>query len=382
MKKAFFTLLFLSLIPVYGHSVTADDNYHSGLTAYQAGKWGEAISYLEGATQLNPNYWEAFQLLGYSYYRINDTPNCIQNCESSLKIHPNNPTLQAFLDKLKTRNLPAPSVDNLQNNFPNSVPSKAIFQSASVNPNPYNNPNQSTITTNKGFKPGFGIAIGGGYSTVSFTDWNNEISNELAHPTTLSGTYDLTSSGGTVSDGFNIDLDLRYKFSPMFMAGLDIEYLDAPSELSVELSQTNGSGTYDLTEDTTLTFSTIYVGPSVYFCIPDSIFRIGGGIGYFTLFNASSNFSKDLATTGSYGAQDITTNGINNLAGSSIAGKVSLGMDCFLDSKMSIGVDIGYRFATITQVTSNGSPLKKLDGTDVALDFSGVFSILSVGFWP
>jgi hypothetical protein len=112
MKKILFAFLVLSVFPVFGNAMTADEYYHNGLTSYQAGKWGEAISYLEGAIQENFNHWQAYQLLGYSYYRINDTQKSIQNCEASLKINPNNPALQTFVDKLKAQNIPAPAIQS------------------------------------------------------------------------------------------------------------------------------------------------------------------------------------------------------------------------------------------------------------------------------
>jgi tetratricopeptide (TPR) repeat protein len=110
MKKTFLALLFWVLIPICGYAATADEYYHAGYTDYQAGKWGEAISYFEGAVQLNPNHWQAYQLLAYSYYRTNDIQKCIQNGDACLKINPNNPTLQNFIDKLKAQNLPAPLI--------------------------------------------------------------------------------------------------------------------------------------------------------------------------------------------------------------------------------------------------------------------------------
>ena len=93
-----------------GDSATADQYYHAGLVSYQGTKWGEAISYLKATVQINPNYWRAFQLLAYAYYQLNDTQDCIQSCDASLQINPNNPSLQKFDDKLKTQNLTPPPI--------------------------------------------------------------------------------------------------------------------------------------------------------------------------------------------------------------------------------------------------------------------------------
>jgi hypothetical protein len=127
-KYLFLTLALLSFLAfnVSGSfAESADDYYHSGLTDYQAGKWEEAVSYLVGAVQQNPNYWQAYQLLAYSYYHLNDIPKCIQNGEASLQINATNPTLQTFVDKLKTQNMSAPSVDAPENNSAVASPIEA-----------------------------------------------------------------------------------------------------------------------------------------------------------------------------------------------------------------------------------------------------------------
>jgi hypothetical protein len=150
MKKSLFAFVVLSVFPVFGYAMTADEYYHKGLTSYEAGKWGEAISYLEGAIQDNFNHWQAYQLLGYSYYRINEPQKSIQNCEASLKINPNNPTLQTFVDKLKAQNIPAPAIQSGGANAPAlpALPPQMTNQyQASVVPIPTLRPAETTVNS-------------------------------------------------------------------------------------------------------------------------------------------------------------------------------------------------------------------------------------------
>ncbi len=104
MKSALIGFLVLISWPKVVRGQTASDYYHEGLTEYQAGNWINSISYLEGAIQQNPNFWQAYQLIGYSYYGMKEIEKSIHCCKASLHIHPDNPTLQGFVDKLRARN--------------------------------------------------------------------------------------------------------------------------------------------------------------------------------------------------------------------------------------------------------------------------------------
>jgi hypothetical protein len=108
MKKFLAVVLISFLSPIYGHALDADDYYGQGYTEYQAGNWQAAVGNLKGAIGEDPNDWQAYELLGYSYYRLNDIKQCLHNCKISLRIHPNNPTLQNFVDSFNTQSTPSP----------------------------------------------------------------------------------------------------------------------------------------------------------------------------------------------------------------------------------------------------------------------------------
>ena len=87
--------------PDPGNPVLAKKYFEAGNSDYKAGNYPEAISYLNAAVKLYTNYWQAYQLLAFCYYKQNDVQNCMVNCDLSLGINPDNASLKGFDDKLK-----------------------------------------------------------------------------------------------------------------------------------------------------------------------------------------------------------------------------------------------------------------------------------------
>ncbi|HET9870256.1 MAG TPA: tetratricopeptide repeat protein, partial [bacterium] len=105
------TLFFLAAFPVLSFAVTAEDYYNAGNQLYQQGKLDQALQYYQAATQLDPNDWQAYQLIGYCYYTQKNNPLALQAMDKSLQINPNNPSLKQFADQLRasTPGAPAPA---------------------------------------------------------------------------------------------------------------------------------------------------------------------------------------------------------------------------------------------------------------------------------
>lgn len=80
------------------YSFTAEDAYQAGLALYKEGQYPQAIVQLQEATRLNPLYWQAYQVLGYSYDQVGNPTAAMDACQASLKINPNNPTLQNYVE--------------------------------------------------------------------------------------------------------------------------------------------------------------------------------------------------------------------------------------------------------------------------------------------
>lgn len=103
MKSFFVAVLFLSLLPLFGYAQNADDQYKEGLAAYNSKDWDSAVSIMNDVIKNDPSNWQAYQILGYAYSKQKDLENSLQSSEASLKLHPDNPTLQKFVDRLKVK---------------------------------------------------------------------------------------------------------------------------------------------------------------------------------------------------------------------------------------------------------------------------------------
>jgi Tfp pilus assembly protein PilF len=68
--------------------------YHAGDTALAAARSGEAV-------RLNPLYWEAWQLRGAALAAAGDRAGALAAMRKSLELHPDNPSLQAYVKRLE-----------------------------------------------------------------------------------------------------------------------------------------------------------------------------------------------------------------------------------------------------------------------------------------
>ncbi len=101
-KKNIFVLTLLCpfLAVSFAFSATSPEYYQAGLRFYNQKKYGEAVRYFKAAIQEDPSNWQAYQLLGYSYYAQGDASDAKAAMDESLSKHPDNPGLRSFKDRL------------------------------------------------------------------------------------------------------------------------------------------------------------------------------------------------------------------------------------------------------------------------------------------
>ncbi len=109
MKKSVVTLLLLWAAAPLLWADQDDDYFQMGKDLYDHGNYHDSAVILEGVVKHNPGYWAAFDILGHDYVDLGDYPKAIADCQKSLDLHPDNPTLQAFLNNLKTLPPPTPT---------------------------------------------------------------------------------------------------------------------------------------------------------------------------------------------------------------------------------------------------------------------------------
>jgi hypothetical protein len=79
---------------------TAAEEYRAGAEMYGAQKYAEAAGHAQAALDADANYWEAWQLLGNCRFSLNDRAGALEAYGRSLALHPDNPSLKAFVDQL------------------------------------------------------------------------------------------------------------------------------------------------------------------------------------------------------------------------------------------------------------------------------------------
>jgi|SRR5579872_1185502 len=82
-------------------AATSQDYYQSGVQNYKQGQYNQAVAFLQASVQLDPQNWQAYQVLGQAFYQAGDKTSALGAFQASLKIHPDNPSLRDFTDKLK-----------------------------------------------------------------------------------------------------------------------------------------------------------------------------------------------------------------------------------------------------------------------------------------
>lgn len=270
MKFIYFLFLTAALcVPLAAQAVTADDYYSVGSQFYQQGQLDKAIQYCQAAIQMNPNYWQAYQVMGYCYYSQKNNPQAIQAMDKSLQINPDNPTLQQFDNQVRSvtpNTPPAPTTDNSE------VPPMANPPITS----PASNTASATSTSNKfEFDINAGLALdnsqigfGGGLDGYLPIDKNFLVGASLGFYTFSSGAS-ASSDGETASASASLDFiealaQAKYVFGgekmrQYFFAGLGV------ADVTTSASESASNGT----ESASASASESQIDP---------LFSLGGGL--------------------------------------------------------------------------------------------------------
>jgi hypothetical protein len=250
----------------------------------------------------------------------------------------------------------------------------------------------------------FGICLGGGYDTLAMGDANSHGGAESLHSGSLLLDEAMAGSTGSIQSGAGLDLGLHYRALANLSLGLEASYLMPQAR------------------ETSASFPT-FIGPTVAGVSPadwdytvyerynaletllradgvlplgDFDLRLGGGLGWAWLCGASisSNLPQAVADStkanlpygpgGSLVSVTVPKSQDVLLYGSAPSFRLGAGVDWWIDSHFSLGLDAGWRWCKITQVSmaQGGSGiLKHRDGGSLELDYSGFTSGLKGTFW-
>ena len=111
--------LSLSLIsPTFLWAAGAQDYKEGGMALFRAGQYEKALVYFKNAVQADPNDAEAYQDLGDTYVKMNDSADARNAYQKSLQINPNNSLVQASLENLGGASSPSQPPQNQDNGVP------------------------------------------------------------------------------------------------------------------------------------------------------------------------------------------------------------------------------------------------------------------------
>jgi hypothetical protein len=214
-----------SFLPSAAQSQPVDADYQRGLTFYNQSQFDEAISVTKGIVQSNPNYWQAYVLMGYAYARERKFQEAYDACQMSLKINPNNPTVQNFMSTSLLPLLPKPQNQTVTPNLIVSdkpLPSKP---QAELN---------KTFQVKYDLSKNWWIKVYGGYDYSVFGDLINGV--KAWNPIVVSPEK-LTTS--TSNSGVVAGLEFGRKLGEDFAFSISLENISSGSE-SYQLSDSSG----------------------------------------------------------------------------------------------------------------------------------------------
>jgi tetratricopeptide (TPR) repeat protein len=94
-------LVFILTMASNVFAATSRDYYQAGLRFYNQKQYNDAIRYFQYAVQTDPQNWQAYQGLGYSYYATGDKADAFSALDKSLSLNPNNPSVKQLADSLR-----------------------------------------------------------------------------------------------------------------------------------------------------------------------------------------------------------------------------------------------------------------------------------------
>jgi len=134
LKSYFILSLYFFLtgfsVPLRAQETTINEDFQKGMVSYNDGQYQEALNHFQDAVNENPDSWQSYQMEGYCDYYLGNRDEMVYVINESLKLHPDNPILTAFIKRQTGQPLRA------YNNLGNPQPTPTPLQPLSVPVNP------------------------------------------------------------------------------------------------------------------------------------------------------------------------------------------------------------------------------------------------------
>ncbi|HUO57793.1 MAG TPA: tetratricopeptide repeat protein [bacterium] len=298
---------------------TAEDYYQAGLRLYLQKDYKKSLPYLGEALRLDPRDWKASQTLGQAYYLLGDKAMALAMMDQSLKLHPDNPTLRNFVERIRAQNLSAgaPTATATPEAEGPPLPSLSSldtrFGKATINP---------VLEKNRVF-----TRISGGLYSGLFDDLSSS-SSYFAAQTSTAMKHDL---------GSYLRTEIAYSVNRNLALGLGAEQAWAGQFLW------------------TASNHSLKIAPQLFsiFAVDDNCWPDSAGRWYVQVA-----FGFDFATV-QYDLEPL--NGATfpvyagSMAGSAFGASCTLGREFMLLDILGVDLNAGFRYASIQKVTGDNS---------------------------
>lgn len=327
LKKFLMGLSVFCFLTSAAESQTADADYQRGLTFYNLGQFDETVSVMKEVVQLNPSYWQAYVLMGYAYARERKFQEAYDACQMSLKVNPNNPTVQNFMSASLLPLLPKPQNSSATPNL--TVSDKPLSSTPQVE---LNKTNQVKYDLSKNWW----IKVYGGYDYSVFGDLINGVKAWNAIVVSPEKVTSSTSNSGVVAG-----LEFGRKINDDFALSISFENISSGSEF-YQISDSSG----DLRSES---FSPELMSASLnWYFYPfhskgaRTYLMVGGG--YYHAVVTFTGYDTNLSTDPNESA---------TFTGDVLGGSLGIGQFLAIGDSFGFEVFAKARLATFSQVTSS-----------------------------
>lgn len=212
----------------------------------------------------------------------------------------------------------------------------------------------------------WGVALNGGFNTHAMTDVNSE---DTGNAGGVAGYTDITS-------GEQAGVEVKYRLADTWGLGAEANYLIVDNSQTLTYQgQAAGSNDENLGATEVLVNGS-YIFPAIATGLD---LRIGLGLGYAMLTGANNKYSPS-ALAEQYGQTASTT----DLSGGGFDAKVFVGADYYFMPALSLGLNVGYRYAALSPITLSDAETgtwKNSSGSDQSVDYSGLNTQLALTWW-
>jgi hypothetical protein len=345
--KAVLAVLLFCCSALHAGLKEAQAFYMEGMKLQSQRQYQAALAQYEKSLQAEPRYVYAYKQMGTCKYYLRDNAGALAAYDKYLAAVPSDSGVKAFAGRLRGTTAAGFAASEATGGSSSEDAKRKKMEAR--------------------FHPGFFLSLGSTYNTYSMADWNSYVS---------SSGY----SGGGITSGYAVGLNAGYSITSMMKIGADLDYMLAGSSASSSSGFASYSSSYSL--------NALWFGPEFDYGFMVGLLRLRPelGIGYMQLLGAGMQ-----STYSFFGSSNTATGSFN---GSGIGARLSCGVDLALGPSVSVSLDLGYRYASISPVvatvTSGGysstytlmkiDPATGLSQGNLSLDYSGLFTRIALNF--